>query len=140
MKSLYKSLIQEVNGLKFNKNFKLLKYSITGNIDNLKDFDILSMDRDFKQSNSLNESTDNKLIYTILKAIDNLNIRTILNSSLSQKIIYLKIADIIYNLLLNYLSKNNKPFLKVDVKRYDDNSLLVIINYKDTTISILFEK
>ena len=71
------------------------------------------------------------------KELLGINIKSILKSP--QTYIYIKLADSIYNLIKHYIKTGNLKLLNVEIKQYDNNEFLVIISYKNKTISILFE-
>ena len=128
----------------FGDYFIPKQYEIVGDM-NMLDFNKIKSDITFKgydginiiNKDHLNESKSDDLIKLLVKLIGGINIKSILKSP--QTYIYIKLADSIYNLIKHYIKTGNLKLLNVEIKQYDNNEFLVIISYKNKTISILFE-
>lgn len=152
MKTLYETIMDvSLNIKNFDKNifnfgdyFIPKQYEIVGDM-NMFDFDKIKSDITFKgydgidiiNKDHLNESKTDDLIKLLVKLIGGINIKSILKSP--QTYIYIKLADSICNLIKHYIKTGNLKLLNVEIKQYDNNEFLVIISYKNKTISILFE-
>lgn len=128
----------------FGDYFIPKQYEIVGDM-NMLDFNKIKSDITFKgydginiiNKDHLNESKSDDLIKLLVKLIGGINIKSILKSP--QTYIYIKLADSICNLIKHYIKTGNLKLLNVEIKQYDNNEFLVIISYKNKTISILFE-
>lgn len=152
MKTLYETIMDvSLNIKNFDKNifnfgdyFIPKQYEIVGDM-NMLDFNKIKSDITFKgydginiiNKDHLNESKSDDLIKLLVKLIGGINIKSILKSP--QTYIYIKLADSICNLIKHYIKTGNLKLLNVEIKQYDNNEFLVIISYKNKTISILFE-
>ena len=152
MKTLYESIMDVRLNIKnfdtklfnFGDYFIPKQYDIDGNI-NIFDFDKIISDItfhgydhiDIKNNDHLNESNNDNLIKSLAQLIGGINIKNILK--IPSTYFYIKLADSIYKLIRHYLKTGNLKLLNVEVKRYNDKEFLVIITYKERTISILFE-
>lgn len=129
MKSIY-TLLENTNHIKISN----LVYD--GDIDIL--YDVLA---------DINESSaDTTKLAVAVKAF--LNSKNAVVKALykySPYIIALKplakiIYDVIYDRILAKGVEHDFKHLSVDIKRYDDNSVLCIIKFNNTTLSFLMEK
>ena len=152
MRTLYETIMDvSLNIRDFDKKifnfgdyFIPKQYEINGDI-NMFDFDKIKSDITFKgydgidivNKDYLNESKTDDLIKSLIKLIGGINIKSILKSPSTY--IYIKLADSICNLIKHYIKTGNLKLLNVEIKQYDNNEFLVIISYKNKTISILFE-
>lgn len=152
MRTLYETIMDvSLNIRDFDKKifnfgdyFIPKQYEIVGDM-NMLDFNKIKSDITFKgydginiiNKDHLNESKSDDLIKLLVKLIGGINIKSILKSP--QTYIYIKLADSIYNLIKHYIKTGNLKLLNVEIKQYDNNEFLVIISYKNKTISILFE-
>lgn len=152
MKTLYETIMDvSLNIKNFDKNifnfgdyFIPKQYEIVGDM-NMLDFNKIKSDITFKgydginiiNKDHLNESKSDDLIKLLVKLIGGINIKSILKSPSTY--IYIKLADSICNLIKHYIKTGNLKLLNVEIKQYDNNEFLVIISYKNKTISILFE-
>ena len=152
MKTLYETIMDvSLNIKNFDKNifnfgdyFIPKQYEIVGDM-NMLDFNKIKSDITFKgydginiiNKDHLNESKSDDLIKLLVKLIGGINIKSILKSP--QTYIYIKLADSICNLIKHYIKTGNLKLLNVEIKQYDNNECLVIISYKNKTITILFE-
>ena len=152
MRTLYETIMDvSLNIRDFDKQifnfgdyFIPKQYEIVGDM-NMLDFNKIKSDITFKgydginiiNKDHLNESKSDDLIKLLVKLIGGINIKSILKSP--QTYIYIKLADSIYNLIKHYIKTGNLKLLNVEIKQYDNNEFLVIISYKNKTISILFE-
>ena len=132
------------NIFNFGDYFIPKQYEIVGDM-NMLDFNKIKSDITFKgydginiiNKDHLNESKSDDLIKLLVKLIGGINIKSILKSPSTY--IYIKLADSICNLIKHYIKTGNLKLLNVEIKQYDNNEFLVIISYKNKTISILFE-
>lgn len=152
MRTLYETIMDvSLNIRDFDKKifnfgdyFIPKQYEIVGDM-NMLDFNKIKSDITFKgydginiiNKDHLNESKSDDLIKLLVKLIGGINIKSILKSP--QTYIYIKLADSICNLIKHYIKTGNLKLLNVEIKQYDNNEFLVIISYKNKTISILFE-
>lgn len=152
MRTLYETIMDVSLNIKdfdkkifnFGDYFIPKQYEIVGDM-NMLDFNKIKSDITFKgydginiiNKDHLNESKSDDLIKLLVKLIGGINIKSILKSP--QTYIYIKLADSICNLIKHYIKTGNLKLLNVEIKQYDNNEFLVIISYKNKTISILFE-
>lgn len=152
MRALYETIMDVRSNIrKFDKNtfffgnyFIPKQYDIDGDLD-MFDFDKIKSDIKFKgydhinleNNDQLNEAKENDLIKSLIKLIGGINIKGILKNPTTY--IYIELADRIYKLIRHYLKTGNLKLLNVEIKRYSEKEFLVIITYKEKTISILFE-
>ena len=152
MRTLYETIMDvSLNIRDFDKKifnfgdyFIPKQYEIVGDM-NMLDFNKIKSDITFKgydginiiNKDHLNDSKSDDLIKLLVKLIGGINIKSILKSP--KTYIYIKLADSIYNLIKHYIKTGNLKLLNVEIKQYDNNEFLVIISYKNKTISILFE-
>lgn len=152
MRALYETIMDVRSNIKkFDRNIFLFgnyfipkQYDIDGDLD-MFDFDKIKSDIKFKgydyinleNNDQLNESKENDLIKSLIKLIGGINIKSILKSPSTY--IYIKLVDSIYKLIKHYIKTGNLKLLNVEIKRYNECEFLVIITYKEKTISILFE-
>lgn len=156
MKTLYETIFDvDKNINKLNKNidnhyilanfFTLKKIEYSG--ESIFDiFDFNRINNDFNPCININNNIiknvneskkTNDYLRLLANMIGNINIKGIIKNP--NTYIYIKLADIAYKLINHYIKTGNLKIFNIEVKRYDDNSFLLIMEFKESTISFLFE-
>lgn len=156
MRTLYESIFDvDKNINKLNKNinnhyilanfFTLKKIEYNGeSIFNIFNFN--EINNDFNpcinvNSNIIKNVNESRRINDHLRLlanmIGNINIKGIIKDP--NTYIYIKLVNAAYKLINHYIKTGNLKLFNIEVKRYNDDSFLLIMEFKESTISFLFE-
>ena len=131
---------------RFDNVFTITKITCS-DFDILDVFDYNKIERYFKSSKFniknvavevVNEGKNDRRLNSLLKLIGNIKLTDILKDP--HTYIYIKLGDILYKLIRHYIKTGNLKIFNVEVKRYDDNSFLILLTCNGHDISLLVEK